>query len=307
MPARAEAWRRLDGPPRSFMFCSIESRIPPPENNPETFRPMARTAVKSKLPAPFLRRLALIPERMTPDGYPFDLPILQEGRLEIAFDKRVTILVGENGTGKSTLLEAIAHQSGFNVFGGNRNHGYRPEKSGAVDVAPLSKALRLSWLPRMATGFFLRAESFFDFATYLDGGGGSFEARQSHGRSSLHALSHGESFLALFQARFGARGIYLLDEPEAALSPSRQLAFLALVKNMEETGDAQFIIATHAPMLMAYPGAQVLQIKDGEIFEVDYRDTDHFRLMRRFLEDPAKYLAYLLEARQEEAESIPPS
>ncbi|HUC62579.1 MAG TPA: AAA family ATPase [Alphaproteobacteria bacterium] len=263
---------------------------------------MARRAVKSRLSAPFLRRLALVPERMAPGGYPFDLPILQQGRLEIAFEKRVTILVGENGTGKSTLLEAIAHQSGFNVFGGNRNHGYRPGQGATVDVAPLSRALRLSWLPRMTSGFFLRAESFFEFAAYLDAGGGSFEARQSHGRQSLHALSHGESFLALFQERFGARGIYLLDEPEAALSPSRQLAFIALLKDMEESGDVQFIIATHAPMLMAYPGAEVLQIKDGEILAVDYRDTDHYRLMRRFLEDPAQYLAHLLDSRRHEAE-----
>lgn len=255
---------------------------------------MSRASIKSNLRPPFLRRLSLLAERMERDRFPFNLPLLREGALEIAFTKPVTIFVGENGTGKSTLLEAIARQCGFNLLGGNRNHRYGEGQPGGDDVTPLADALRLSWLPRMTDGFFMRAESFFNFASYLDGGFGSYEAERTYGRNSLHKLSHGESFLALFRERFDRRGIYILDEPEAALSPSRQLAFLAIVKMLEEKGDAQFLIATHAPILMAYPGAQVLQIRDGELLEVDFRDTDHYRLMHRFLEDPEKYLTYLM-------------
>lgn len=259
---------------------------------------MSRAGIKSKLRPPFLRRLSLRAERMRRERFPFNLPLLQDGALEIAFTKPVTILVGENGTGKSTLLEAIARQCGFNLLGGNRNHLYGGSHADGADVKPLADALRLSWLPRMTDGFFMRAESFFNFASYLDEGLGSYEAERTYRQDSLHKLSHGESFLALFQERFARRGIYILDEPEAALSPSRQLAFLAIVKEMEEKGNAQFLIATHAPILMACPGAQVLQIKDGKVLEVDFRDTDHYRLMRRFLEDPEKYLAYLIGARK---------
>ena len=126
---------------------------------------MARKKSKHALSPPFLRRLSLIREAMRPDEYPFSLPVLRSGALEIEFARRVTIFVGENGTGKSTLLEAIAHNCGFNLKGGNRNHRYGDD----AEPAPLSKALRLSWLPRMTTGYFLRAETFFDFASYLDG------------------------------------------------------------------------------------------------------------------------------------------
>ena len=253
---------------------------------------------KAKLPAPFLRRLTLIADRMELGKFPFTLPMLQEGLLDLAFERRVAIFVGENGSGKSTLLEAIAHQSGFNLYGGNRDHMYGNGRGDDADVAPLSRALRLAWMPRMTSGFFMRAESFFHFATFL--GENSFEAEREFGRDSLHELSHGESFMDLIKNRFAARGIYILDEPEAALSPSRQLAFMAFLKELEETGDAQFIIATHSPILMANPGAQVFEIKGGEVLEVDYRATDHYRLFRRFLENPDKYLAYLLPPNREE-------
>ena len=143
----------------------------------------------------------------------------------------------------------------------------------------------------------MRAETFFDFASYLDGlASWDFGALEAYAGRSPHELSHGESFLAFFGNRFGTRGIYILDEPEAALSPSRQLAFLALLKELENTNEAQVLIATHSPILMAYPGAQVLEIGAGEVRGVDFRDTVHFKLMRRFLEDPEKFLAYVLPA-----------
>lgn len=252
---------------------------------------MAKRKSKPALNPPFLRHLSLIRAAVKPDEHPFNLPMFRSGALEIEFAGRVTIFVGENGTGKSTLLEAIAYQCGFNLRGGNRNHHY----GGDTELAPLAKALRLAWLPRMTTGFFLRAETFFEFASYLDTmSSWDFGALEAYAGRSSRELSHGEAFLAFFGNRLGRRGIYIMDEPEAALSPSRQLAFLALMKEVEDTNQAQILIATHSPILMAYPGAQVLAIGAGEVREVDYRDTVHFKLMRRFLENPEKFLAYLM-------------
>ncbi len=252
---------------------------------------MAKKKAKPALSPPFLRYLSLIRAAAKPDEHPFNLPMFRSGALEIEFARPVTIFVGENGTGKSTLLEAIAYQCGFNLRGGNRNHRY----GGDTELAPLAKALRLAWLPRMTTGFFLRAETFFEFASYLDTmSSWAFGALEPYAGRSSRELSHGEAFLAFFGNRLGRRGIYIMDEPEAALSPSRQLAFLALLKEVEDTNQAQILIATHSPILMAYPGAQLLAIGAGEVREVDYRDTVHFKLMRRFLENPEKFLAYLM-------------
>jgi predicted ATPase len=251
------------------------------------------------LAPPFLRHLSLIREAMAPGTYPFDLPILRGGELEIAFERPVTILVGENGTGKSTLLEAIADQCGFNLRGGNRNHRYGGDGPGR-EAAALARALRLAWLPRMTTGFFLRAETFFDLASHLDAlGSWNADALEAFAGKAPHELSHGEAFLAFFGSRLGRRGIYIMDEPEAALSPSRQLAFLALLKEAEATRQAQILIATHSPILMAYPGAQLLEIASGAVRAGDYRETSHFRLMRRFLADPERYLAEFLDGRSQ--------
>jgi len=235
----------------------------------------------SVLKAPFLKRLTLLPERMEGDDYPFNLPILESGQLALSFDRPITFFVGDNGTGKSTLLEAIARQCGFSVLGGGRNQASRDPTDGP-DLAP---ALRLSWLPKVSKGFFLRAESFFDFASYIDEMGP--EAQEPYGGKPLHAQSHGQSFFALFENRLrGARqAIYLLDEPEAALSPQRQIEFLGLLRAWEEPGNVQMIIATHSPIIMSYPRAALLSFDGGRIRPARYTETDHYRVTRRFLMD----------------------
>ena len=245
---------------------------------------MTRRDIPSRLKAPFLRELAYQRDATLGSDYPFTLSLFAQTDFAIAFTRPVTMLVGEHGTGKSTLLEAIAKHCGFSLAGGNRNHG----SGGGEDIAAFVAALRFSWLPKITTGLFLRAETFFNFAGQLDAMFGGFD-----GTRPLHEQSHGEAFLTLFGSRMQGRGIYIMDEPEAALSPSRQLAFLLLLRELEQGGEAQVLIATHSPILMAYPGAQVLELKAGSVGEADYRQTNHFRLMRRFLENPDAYFAHL--------------
>src|SRR5690606_25402805 len=196
----------------------------------------------------------------------------------LAFTTPVTFLVGENGSGKSTLLEGLAWALGFNSQGGAKDNSY----SEGTDGHTLGRALRLSWRQRVSDGFFLRAETFFNFATYLEEVGSSVLA---YGGKSLHAQSHGEAFLALFENRI-EDGIYLLDEPEAALSPARQLTFLTMLQHLASMKVAQFIVATHSPILITLPGATILSIEDGQFREVSYRETEHFQLTRDFLNAP---------------------
>ena len=253
---------------------------------------MARKSKKTAAVAPFLKRLSLLPEKME-CGWPFDLPLLQDGALEIAFDRPVTILVGENGSGKSTLLEGVAAAAGFSEQGGDSGHG----AGGPQDWSPLAPALRLSWLPKVGQGFFMRAESFFNVAAYIDRVGSA----DRWGRQRLHVQSHGESFLALYLSRLNEPGLYLLDEPEAALSPNRQLSFLCILHDMQKSGAAQIVMATHSPILMALPGATLLELGPDGANAVDYRDTDHFKLYERFLRGPEAYLKHLL--REDAAEA----
>ncbi len=244
---------------------------------------MARRHIKTNLPPPFLKRLSFIEERVKADEFPFTIPAFQRGKLVLDFERPITIIVGENGTGKSTLLEAIAVQSGFNVAGGNRNHGFGQD----MNEAPAASAMRLSWLPKVGRGFFMRAESFFDFAHYLDEvTEGDPLYMQHYGGKSLHAQSHGESFIALFTNKFKGQAIYILDEPEAALSPKRQLQFLKVVRMLELEGRSQFIIATHSPFLMAYPRAQLLMFDGRVIREVSLSETPHYQLTRAFVMNP---------------------
>ncbi len=240
--------------------------------------------------SPFLVHLGLREDRVQPGVHPFTLPLFENG-FELDLTTPVTFLVGENGSGKSSLLEALAWALGFGMQGGARDNSYAE----GADGHPLGRALALSWRQRVSDGFFLRAETFFNFATWLEEVGSTFHA---YGGRSLHQQSHGEAFLALFQNRF-EDGIYLLDEPEAALSPARQLALLRVLHDLTKTRIAQFVIATHSPMLMALPGATVLAIEDGRIAPVDYRKTEHYQLTRGFLEEPERYFRWLFEEGEE--------
>lgn len=243
-------------------------------------------AARSRLPPPFLKRVTMrddVPSN--PNEHPFDLPLFRDSGFELVFERPVTIFVGENGVGKSTLLEAIAGQCGFPMQSGTRNfpsHGPPPS---------LARHLRLAWLPKIGTGFFLRAESFFNLATQIDDLG----VADAYGGDSLHARSHGEAFLALFENRFGQPGIYILDEPEAALSPQRQIRFLQTLRKMERSGRAQVILATHSPLIMAYPGADLLIVERERITRGKPADTPHWRVFRDFFADPAGFLAAEIE------------
>lgn len=236
--------------------------------------------------SPFLTRVSLREDRVQPGVHPFTLPILNDG-LSLEFTTPVTFLVGENGSGKSTLLEALAWSTGFGMHGGNRDHLFTESAEGHA----LGRALTLSWRQRSTDGFFLRAETFHQFSTQLEETGTEFKR---YGGRSLHERSHGEAFLALFEHRF-EDGLYLLDEPEAALSPQRQLAFMRIMHSLASQRVAQFIVATHSPMLICLPGARVLSFEDGQIAPVSYEDTEHFRLSRGFLNDPERYFRYLFD------------
>ena len=215
-------------------------------------------------------------------AYPFSLPVLQ-GFQELEFHPRVTFLVGENGAGKSTLVEALAVAWGFNPEGGTKNFNF----STAQAHSNLHKYLKLVKSPRRARdGFFLRAESYFNVASAIDqmDAAPSFDppVKTYYGGKSLHEQSHGESFFALFESRFGENCLYILDEPEAALSPSRQMSLLARMHDLIAK-DSQFIIATHSPILMAYPDAWIYQISTRGIERIAYEDTEHFQVTRHFL------------------------
>lgn len=244
----------------------------------------------------FLRKVTLLMEKIkNPRKYPFTIPTIRNLD-SLEFSRDVTFFVGENGSGKSTLLEAIAYNCGFNPAGGGRNNVYDLESSQAI----LGDYLRLSWLPKVTQGFFLRAESFYHFASYLDQmaiDNPQFkkEIFDSYGGKSLHEQSHGESFLTLFANRFGKKGIYLLDEPEAALSPARQLALMRLIRKLEKGGKAQFIIATHSPILLGYPDAQILNFDTVPISEMKYEETDHYLITKGFLNRREKFLEELFQ------------
>ena len=216
-----------------------------------------------------------------------DIPVIRsmmEGR-SIPLTAPVTCLVGENGIGKSTMIEGIAVAAGFDPEGGSRNFAF----STSASHSELHSLLTLARAAYPEDGFFLRAESFYNAISYID----LVRAAGSYGGESLHNMSHGEGFLALVQNRFGGNGLYILDEPEAALSPTRQLTLLAEIHRLVGQ-NSQFIIATHSPILMAYPGAQILELSEAGIRSVDYRDTEHYLVTRRFLQDPERMLATLL-------------
>jgi len=226
------------------------------------------------------------------DAYPFSLPAIRSLDT-LAFHPAVTFIVGENGSGKSTLLEAIAVSLGFNAEGGTKNFRFGTRASHSVlnEYVRIAKGVR-----RPRNGFFLRAESFFNVATEierLDAGPGGPPIIDSYGGKSLHEQSHGESFMALMANRFSADGLYVLDEPEAALSPQRQLEALRRIHDLAGDG-AQFIVATHSPILMAYPNATIYACSQNGLERVEYIDTEHYKIMHDFMKNPARMLDVLL-------------
>ena len=227
--------------------------------------------------------------------YPFNVPAISNLK-SLDLDHNVVFIIGENGTGKSTLLEAIACKSGFAVGGGGRNNNL-----GLTDPSlALASVMTLSWMPKITSGFFLRAETFFDFARYIDELAddpytGNQAAYQPYGGRSLNEQSHGEAFLSLFTNRFNGKGLFILDEPEAALSPQRQLSFLRIIYDLEKDGQAQFVIATHSPIIMAYPGAVIYSCADDGIKQIAYEETDHFRLTKAFLDNRTKFFKLLFQ------------
>lgn len=254
---------------------------------------MSRRHREVQMPAPYLRRIWL-DETLVPDrgAYPFCLPLFRHG-FEIEFTHPITILVGENGTGKSTVLEGIAALAGYDDAGGGK--GYRPvDHSSAVERSggQLAAALKASWLPRLTQGWFFKAESFFSVARYLDQS--ALEAGAAPPDFLSH--SHGEGFLRFFEERCERQGLYFFDEPESALSPSRQLEFLKLLRRMEQSTKCQVVMATHAPLLMSYPGATLLQLTKYGLDPVRVEDTEHFRLLSDYCTDPQGFVAEVLES-----------
>ncbi len=229
------------------------------------------------------------------DAYPFNLAAVKGLNEPIELHPSVTFVVGENGSGKSTLLEALAVSLGFNPEGGTTNFNFSTRRSHSVlnDYLRVSKSIKK---PR--TGYFLRAESFFNVATEIEeldkAGGYGPPIIDSYGGVSLHEQSHGESFFALMQNRFGKQGLYVLDEPEAALSPSRQMAMISLVHQLVGEG-CQFIIATHSPILLSYPHSTIYEIREQGLEHVDYEDTDTFAVTKQFLNQYETMLEILLE------------
>jgi len=240
------------------------------------------------MPAPYLGRVWLDPARIDDRAaYPFCLPFLRDD-FELSFDRPITIIVGENGAGKSTLLEGIAVLAGYDEAGGGK--GYRPvDHSNAMEVmgGQLSSALRAGWLPKITNGWFFRAESFFSVARYLDEVGSSSADFLSH--------SHGEGFMRFFEERCQRQGIFIFDEPESALSPARQMEFLKLMRRMERSTICQVVMATHSPMLMAYPNARLLRLSKYGLDEVTVEQTDHYKVMREFCSDPVGFVDAVVE------------
>lgn len=247
------------------------------------------------MPADYLCEIVL---ESAPDekSYLRALPVVQYliQNPRLVLDAPVTILVGENGTGKSTLLEAVAVACGFNPEGGSRNFNFSTNDT----HSELHGCMRIVRRAFPKDGYFLRAESLYNVATnieQLDRQRGFLPPLvESYGGSSLHHQSHGESFLSLVQNRLGGNGLYLFDEPEAALSPMRQMTLLSEIDRLVKS-NSQLLIATHSPILMAYPDSCILELSEKGIARVDYKQTAHYRTTREFLENPERMVHYLLD------------
>ena len=229
----------------------------------------------------FIRGLSIDWDEIRPDSYLRDIEAIR-GLCDLTFRKQITFFVGENGSGKSTLLEAIAVAYGFNPEGGTRNYHFFTKDT----HSELCDAIRLVRNPSKARwGYFLRAESFYNVATA--------EEEYAEISRNYHRKSHGESFLAVAQDNFNGNGMYLLDEPEAALSPQRQLTLLLEIVHCAKR-NAQFIIVTHSPILLAIPESEILSFDSGTIHPVEYEDTDSYRITEMFIRDRKRFLNRLL-------------
>ncbi len=244
-------------------------------------------------PGPFIDKVWLDRTRISdPKHYAYNLPAIKWFR-EMNLHPNVTLFVGENGSGKSTMLEALAVANGLNAEGGSRNIQFSTRKS----HSELYKSLRLEKFHALIPdAWFLRAESLFNVATQIEKldeePSNSRKIIESYGGGSLHEQSHGESFMALIENRF-KQGLYFLDEPEAALSPQRQLQFLILLHRLVEN-KSQLVIATHSPIIMAYPQAKIMMFTQDGIKETALEDTEHFRITKMFLNGPERMLKHLL-------------
>lgn len=250
----------------------------------------------SGLDGPLLDTIKVSLTNVDQKAYPFCLDIIKNLE-KISFPTQVTFLVGENGTGKSTILEAIAIKAGFGAEGGSKNIAFKTaEERNYAPAQKLADQMTFSWRKKPQDGYFFRAESFFNVASYIDQ-----LAREDasiyayYGEKSLHAQSHGESFLAFFKHRVHTEGFFILDEPEAALSPQRQLSLLAMMHELCKKASVQFIIATHSPILLAYPGATMYSCDSGILKTISYKETEHYTITKTFLENPERYLAYLFK------------
>ncbi len=239
------------------------------------------------------------PHGERPVRFPFNLPWLND--FGLAFNRPVTFFVGENGSGKSTLLEALAFLTGLPITGGGYNEA--ATKLGPETDNELGRSFRPAYRKKPNAGYFFRAELFANFATLLDERDADPDFRGNpylrYGGKSLHQQSHGESFLKLFTHRL-TRGLFLLDEPESALSPQRQLALLANIAKLVRQGQSQFVIATHSPILLTYPDAEILNFDEESLSPITLEETSHFQITRGILEHPDRYWQHLLDHPQQE-------
>jgi predicted ATPase len=250
-------------------------------------------ARETKLPSPWLKRIWIKDDLVANrDAYPFRIPIFRTEGFTLSFENPITIIVGDNGSGKSTLLEAIAELAGFGKQGGSRDHQLFSTDPWEEDSGrTLAHFMGASWLPKMGNGWFFRAESFFSLSNFLE------KSAYDAGRAGPDFLSHshGEGFMRFFHERGSKKGLFIFDEPESALSPLKQFEFIKHIVGQVALDNIQAIIATHSPILMAIPGAELLQLDSTGLYKSHIRETRHYRMYRDFCADPEGMVTAMVE------------